>query len=143
MTTTTNESAQGAVPLIGRILLAVIFILSSVSKLANPAGTQGYIASVGLPLPLLAYIVAVVVEIAGGVLLLVGYRTRLAAAALAVFTVAAAVVFHHAFGDQNQFIHFMKNIAITGGLLQVFAFGAGAFSVDNRRAAAPAHKLVA
>ena len=141
MTTITNDSAQSAVPLIGRILLAVIFILSGVSKLANPAGTQGYIASVGLPLPLLAYIVAVVVEIGGGVLLLAGYRTRLAAAAMAVFTVAAAVFFHHAFGDQNQFIHFMKNIAIAGGLLQVFAFGAGAFSVDNRRAAAPAHKL--
>ena len=141
MTTITNDSAQSAVPLIGRILLAVIFILSGVSKLANPAGTQGYIASVGLPLPLLAYIVAVVVEIGGGALLLVGYRTRLAALAMAVFTVAAAVFFHHAFGDQNQFIHFMKNIAITGGLLQVFAFGAGAFSVDNRRAAAPAHKL--
>ena len=140
MTTITNDSAQRAVPLIGRILLAVI-ILSGVSKLANPAGTQGYIASVGLPLPLLAYIVAVVVEIGGGVLLLAGYRTRLAALAMAVFTVAAAVFFHHAFGDQNQFIHFMKNIAITGGLLQVFAFGAGAFSVDNRRAAAPAHKL--
>lgn len=141
MTTITNDSAQSAVPLIGRILLAVIFILSGVSKLANPAGTQGYIASVGLPLPLLAYIVAVVVEVGGGVLLLAGYRTRLAAAAMAVFTVAAAVFFHHAFGDQNQFIHFMKNIAIAGGLLQVFAFGAGAFSVDNRRAAAPAHKL--
>ena len=141
MTTITNDSAQSAVPLIGRILLAVIFILSGVSKLANPAGTQGYIASVGLPLPLLAYIVAVVVEIGGGALLLVGYRTRLAALAMAVFTVAAAVFFHHAFGDQNQFIHFMKNIAIAGGLLQVFAFGAGAFSVDNRRAAAPAHKL--
>ena len=141
MTTITNDSAQSAVPLIGRILLAVIFILSGVSKLANPAGIQGYIASVGLPLPLLAYIVAVVVEIGGGALLLAGYRTRLAAAAMAVFTVAAAVFFHHAFGDQNQFIHFMKNIAITGGLLQVFAFGAGAFSVDNPRAAAPAHKL--
>jgi len=141
MTTITNKGAQGAVPLAGRILLAVIFILSGISKLANPAGTQGYIASVGLPLPLLAYTVAVVVEIAGGLLLLVGYRTRLAALALAVFTFAAAVVFHHAFGDQNQFIHFMKNIAITGGLLQVFAFGGGAFSVDNRRAAAPAHSL--
>jgi putative oxidoreductase len=129
------------VPLIGRVLLAVIFILSGVSKLANPAGTQAYIAAVGLPLPLLGYIVALVVEIGGGVMLLLGYRTRVAAIALAVFTVAAAVLFHHAFGDQNQFIHFMKNLAIAGGLLQVAAFGAGAFSLDNRRATTPAHKL--
>jgi putative oxidoreductase len=121
--------------------LWVVFILSGVSKLANPTGTQGYFASVGLPLPLLAYIVALVVEIGGGVMLLVGYRTRVAALALAIFTVAAAMFFHHAFGDQNQFIHFMKNLAIAGGLLQVAAFGAGAFSLDNRRAAAPAHKL--
>ena len=141
MTTISSNQQNSAVPLIGRILLAVIFILSGVSKLANPAGTQGYIASVGLPLPLLAYIAAVVVEVGGGVMLLIGYRTRVAAIALALFTVAAAVFFHHAFGDQNQFIHFMKNLAITGGLLQVAGFGAGAFSLDNRRAAAPAHKL--
>ena len=141
MTTISTNNSQGAVPLIGRILLAVIFILSGVSKLANPAGTQGYIAAMGLPLPLLAYIAAVVVEIGGGVMLLVGYRTRIAATALALFTLAAAVLFHHALGDQNQFIHFMKNLAITGGLLQVVAFGAGAFSLDNRRAAALAHEL--
>jgi putative oxidoreductase len=141
MTTISTNNRQGAVPLIGRILLAVLFILSGVSKLADPAGTQGYIASVGLPLPLLAYIVGLVVEIGGGAMLLVGYRTRVAAIALALYTVVAAVFFHHAFGDQNQFIHFMKNLAITGGLLQVAAFGAGAFSVDNRRAATPAHKL--
>jgi putative oxidoreductase len=141
MSTISTNNNQSAVPLIGRILLAVIFILSGVSKLLNPAGSQGYIASVGLPLPLLAYIAAVVVEIGGGVMLLIGYRTRVAAIALSVFTVAAAVFFHHALGDQNQFIHFMKNLAITGGLLQVVAFGAGAFSLDNRRAATPAHKL--
>src|SRR5260221_9432443 len=137
-TISTNNSA---VPLIGRILLAVIFILSGVSKLANPAGTQGYIASVGLPLPLLAYIAAVVVEIGGGVMLLIGYRTRAAAIALSIFTVAAAVFFHHALGDQNQFIHFMKNLAITGGLLQVLAFGAGAFSLEHPPAASLTHEL--
>ena len=141
MTTLSTSNSQGAVPLIGRILLAVVFILAGVSKLGNPAGTQAYIASVGLPLPLLGYIVALVVEIGGGLMLLLGYRTRLAAIALAVFTVAAALSFHHAFGDQNQFIHFMKNLAITGGLLQVVAFGAGSFSLDNRRAAAPAQNF--
>jgi putative oxidoreductase len=135
------STTQATVPVIGRILLGIIFILSGVSKLGDPAGTQAYIASVGLPLPLLGYIVAVVTEIAGGVMLLVGYRARLAAVALAIFTVAAAVFFHHAFGDRNQFIHFMKDLAITGGLLQVVGFGAGAFSLDNRRAAVPAQDL--
>ena len=137
MSNSTNNM-QSALPLVGRILLAILFILSGLFKLAGPAGTQGYIASVGVPAPLLAYIVAVVVELGGGVLLLVGYRVRFAATALAIFTVAAALLFHHAFGDQNQFIHFVKNLAITGGLLQVIAFGAGSFSFDNRRAAVPA-----
>jgi len=137
MNNSTNN-AQSALPLVGRILLAVIFILSGLSKLAAPGGTQGYIASAGLPAPVLAYLVAVVVELGGGVLLLVGYRTRLAAAALAIFSVAAALFFHHALGDQNQFIHFMKNLAIAGGLLQVVAFGAGSFSMDRRRAPVPA-----
>jgi len=133
MSNSTNNM-QSALPLVGRVLLAILFILSGLFKLAEPAGTQGYIASAGVPAPLLAYLVAVVVELGGGVLLLVGYRVRLAATALAIFTVAAALLFHHAIGDQNQFIHFMKNLAITGGLLQVIAFGAGSFSVDQRRA---------
>ena len=141
MSNSDNNSAQSVLPLIGRILLAVLFLLSGLSKLGNPAGTQGYIASVGLPFPVLAFVISAVVEIGGGALLLIGYRTRLAAAALAVFTVAAAVFFHHAFGDQNQMIHFMKNLAITGGLLQVIAFGAGAFSLDNRRSSALAAGL--
>ena len=141
MSNSDNNSAQSVLPLIGRILLAVLFLLSGLSKLGNPAGTQGYIASVGLPFPVLAFVISAVVEIGGGALLLIGYRTRLAAAALAIFTVAAAVFFHHAFGDQNQMIHFMKNLAITGGLLQVIAFGAGAFSLDNRRSSALAPGL--
>ncbi len=141
MSNSDNNSAQSVLPLIGRILLAVLFLLSGLSKLGNPAGTQGYIASAGLPFPVLAFVVSAVVEIGGGALLLIGYRTRLAAAALAIFTVAAAVFFHHAFGDQNQMIHFMKNLAITGGLLQVIAFGAGAFSLDNRRSSALAPGL--
>ena len=141
MSNSDNNSAQSVLPLIGRILLAVLFLLSGLSKLGNPAGTQGYIASAGLPFPVLAFVVSAVVEIGGGALLLIGYRTRLAAVALAIFTVAAAVFFHHAFGDQNQMIHFMKNLAITGGLLQVIAFGAGAFSLDNRRSSALAPGL--
>jgi putative oxidoreductase len=81
----------------------------------------------------LAYVIALVVEIGGGLLLLIGYRARLAAAALALFTVAAAIFFHGNFADQNQMIHFIKNLAIAGGLLQVVATGASALSLDGRR----------
>jgi putative oxidoreductase len=118
---------------VGRLLLALIFILSGLGKLGAPEATQGYIASVGIPLPMLSYLITIVVEVIGGLLLLVGYQTRIASLALAAFTLAAAVLFHSNFADQNQMIHFLKNISIIGGLLQVAAFGAGALSVDARR----------
>jgi putative oxidoreductase len=139
--TTTTTTQQSVVPFIGRILIGIVFLLSGLSKLAAAQATQGFIASVGLPLPVLGYIVAVTVEVGGGLMLLLGYRTRTAALVLSVFTVATAVFFHHDFADQNQFIHFMKNIAMTGGLLQVVAFGAGAYSLDRRRVALPARSL--
>lgn len=116
----------------GRLLIAAIFLLSGWSKLADPAATMGYIQSVGLPFPQLGVAVAIAVELVGGAMLIVGYRTKLTAAALALFTVVAAVFFHSALGDQNQFIHFFKNIAITGGLLQVIAFGSGRLSLERR-----------
>lgn len=118
---------------VGRLLLAILFIFSGLGKLVAPEATQGYIAAVGLPLPMLSYLLAIVVEVVGGLLLLVGYQTRIASLALAAFTLAAAVLFHNNFADQNQMIHFMKNISIIGGLLQVAAFGAGALSIDARR----------
>ena len=117
----------------GRLFLAGLFLLSGLSKIAAPEMTQAYIASAGLPAPTLAYAAAVLVEVGGGVLLLIGYQARIVALALAAFTLVAAVAFHANFGDQNQLIHFLKNVAITGGLLQVAAFGAGALSVDARR----------
>ena len=134
MNTSSSQPLPGALPLAARVLLAAIFIASGVGKLSAPAATQGYIASVGAPLPLLAYAIAVVVEVVGGALLLVGYRTRATAVVLAIFTLAAAALFHNNFADQMQMINFMKNLAITGGLLQVVAFGAGRFSIDNRGA---------
>lgn len=121
------------VPLLGRLLLAAIFLISGFGKLTSAEGTIGYIAAAGLPAPQLAYAVALLVELGGGLLLVLGYQTRLAALALAVFTLATAFGFHANFADQNQMIHFLKNIAITGGLLQVVAFGAGGLSFDRRR----------
>ena len=116
----------------GRLLLAAIFLLSGWAKLADPAGTISYIQSVGLPFAEFGTAVAIAVELIGGLLLVIGYRTKLAAAGLAVFSLATALFFHSAIGDQNQFIHFFKNIAIVGGLLQVIAFGAGRLSLDRR-----------
>lgn len=119
-------------PLIGRIGIAAIFLLSGVAKLTAPGATIGYIASAGLPLPQLGLALAIAVALGGGLLLVLGYRTRLVAAVLALFSIATAIAFHSALGDQNQFIHFFKNVAIAGGLLQVVAFGPGAISIDRR-----------
>ncbi|AZC51872.1 MULTISPECIES: DoxX family protein [Pseudomonas] len=138
MSTLTNtlsatSNTNASISLIGRVLLSAIFILSGFSKVAAPAAMVGYIQSVGLPFPQLALGIAIAVELGGGLLLIAGYRTRLVALGLAVFSVATALAFHNNLGDQNQFIHFFKNIAMAGGLLQVVAYGAGRFSLDARR----------
>src|SRR4051812_2258820 len=119
----------------GRLLMAILFILSGIGKIAAPEATQGFIASAGLPLPLpmLGYLLAIVVEVGGGIMLLVGFQARPVSLVLALFTIVAGLLFHHNFADQNQMIHFMKNLAVVGGLFQVAAFGAGTFSFDARR----------
>jgi putative oxidoreductase len=117
----------------GRLLIGVLFLLSGVGKLAAPLATQGFIASVGLPYPAVAYVMATAIEIGGGLALVLGFQTRGVALAIALFSVVTAVFFHADFADQNQLIHFLKNISIAGGLLQVVAFGGGRFSVDGWR----------
>jgi putative oxidoreductase len=130
---TPSTHVGGALPLAGRIGIAAIFLMSGLAKVAAPAATIGYIQSAGLPVPQLAFAVALVVELVGGAALVLGYRTRLAAGVLAAFSIATAIGFHSALGDQNQFIHFFKNVAIAGGLLNVIALGGGAWSLDARR----------
>jgi putative oxidoreductase len=125
-------NATRYLPLLGRLLIGLPFAMSGFGKLAAYGKTTAMIAAVGLPVPPLAYVVAVVLELGGGLLLLAGYQVRIVALALALFTIVAAVSFHNNFGDQNQMIHFLKDVMIAGGLLQIVAFGAGAFSVDNR-----------
>ncbi|GAA0234201.1 DoxX family protein [Castellaniella daejeonensis] len=119
--------------LIGRILIAILFLVGVSGKISAPAGTIGYIASSGMPLPTLAYAIAVFVELVLPILLVLGWRTRESAAILALFSIVAALFFHNQLGDMNQSIHFFKNLAIAGGLLQLAAFGGGALSLDARR----------
>jgi len=114
-------------------MIATVFVLSGLGKIAAPAVTQAYIASTGLPLPIAGYLIAIAVEVGGGLLLAAGYRTTFVASGMAVFTLATAVFFHNNFADQNQMIHFLKNIVIAGGLFQVAAFGAGSLSIDALR----------
>lgn len=122
--------------MIGRILIATLFLVSGIGKLATPIGTQDYIASIGIPGPILAYVVAMVVELAGGTMLLLGHRVRGAALVLAAYCVLTALLFHRAIADPNQLFHLLKNFGTAGGLLMVFEFGAGAWSLDARRATA-------
>lgn len=127
-----NQNHTHYLPAFGRLLLATIFIMSGFSKLAAPAATIAYIGSTGAPLPAVGYALALLVELGGGALILVGYKARPVALVMALFCVATGLMFHHALGDQNQMIHFFKNIAMAGGFLQVAAFGAGSFSLDSR-----------
>jgi putative oxidoreductase len=120
-------------PFIGRILIGLPFAMSGLSKLAAYSQTTAMIAAAGLPFPPLAFVVAVAVELGGGLLLILGYYVRPIALALAVFSVVAAVSFHSNFADQNQMIHFLKDVMLAGGLLQIVAFGAGAISIEQWR----------
>ena len=117
--------------LTGRILLSIIFILSGFSKFSDPAGTIGYMKTAAFPIPMpeiTVYAVAAL-ELFGGLAILLGLGARWAALALAFFTLAAAIGFHANFSDQVQSILFMKNLAIAGGLLMLFAYGSGQYAV--------------
>lgn len=133
-------NAQGLPVLIARVLLALIFVFAGFGKLSGLEGAAGYIASKGLPMPSVLALGAGVVELLGGVLLIVGWQARWAALALAAFTVLASLLFHNFWAlpaDKQMMdqLMFMKNLAITGGMLFVFAFGAGSLSLDARRSA--------
>jgi putative oxidoreductase len=128
-----NQSLR-YIPLLGRILLGAPFILTGLVKLGTYSSTVGYIASVGLPLAPLGWAIATAVELGGGIALISGYRVRAVSLVLALFSLVTAAVFHSHFADQNQLIHFLKNVMMAGGLLQLVYFGAGPVSLDARRA---------
>ncbi len=125
-----TRQQSDAIALIGRILMSLIFITSGFGKLLGPANTIHHIAADGLPLPPAAYGVAVLCEFGGGLAILLGWQTRLAAAALAMFCLATAFTVHYHPGVGAQMINFWKNITMAGGFLYVLALGPGAFSVD-------------
>ncbi len=134
------SNLQNPLALAARILMALLFLPAGISKIAGFAGTAGYIASVGLPFPALGAALAIAVEVGGGLALIAGFQIRWAALVMAIFTLVAGLFFHKfwaAAPDQAmiQQIMFFKNVAITGGLLMLTAFGAGAWSVDARRGA--------
>ena len=129
---------QNPLSLVGRLLLALLFLPAGISKIGGFAGTVGYIGSKGLPMPELGAVIAIVVEVLGGLALIAGFGTRVAALALAVFTLVATVFFHAYWAvpaemQMVQQLMFFKNIAVVGGLLVLAAFGAGGWSLDAKR----------
>ena len=132
------EAVKQYGPLVGRILLSLMFIISGWGKITGFAGTAGYMASKGMPFPELLLSVAIAIELGGGLMLLFGWKVRLAALAIFLFIIPATLVFHNFWAAdpaqaQGQMIHFMKNLTIMGGMLYVMAFGAGPLSLDNRK----------
>ena len=132
------NTLQNPLTLTGRLLLALLFLPAGLMKIGGFAGTVGYIASKDLPMPALGAVIAIVVEVLGGLALLAGFGTRVAALVLAVFTVAASVIFHAywavpAEAQMVQQLMFFKNIAVVGGLLVLAAHGAGGWSLDAKR----------
>ena len=120
-----------AIELLGRILLGHIFLLAGVSKLGEAyAGTAGYMESMGVPGGLLPVVIAL--EIVAGLMVILGFKVKWAAYALAAFTLLAGIIFHSNFADQMQMILFMKNVSIAGGLLLLSTYGAGELSIDNK-----------
>jgi putative oxidoreductase len=119
--------------LLGRILLSVIFIRSGALKLSTMAATQAMLTKLELPVPMLAWLVTVVVELVGGLMLLFGIATRPVAVVLGLWCIATALVAHTNFADRQMQVHFMKNLAMAGGFIYVAVFGAGNLSFDGWR----------
>jgi putative oxidoreductase len=117
--------------LIGRVLLGLIFLVSAVHKITDPHGTQQYMMMMGMTsMTTLLYLGAVAIELAGSLSLLLGYRARIGGWLLFAFLIPTTLIFHTHLADPNQFIHFLKNLSIMGGLLYVAQYGAGRYSID-------------
>ena len=132
MTTMTRSPSYmpAAADLLGRVGLAAIFLLAGLSKIGAYDANAAYMASVGVPAALLPFTIAL--EVGGALAIILGFQTRLAALALAGFSVVTAVLFHNQLGDQIQFIMFWKNIGLAGGFLLLAVHGPGAWSLDAK-----------
>lgn len=135
-----DTTVQNTAALIGRILLALIFIISGVGKITGYAGTAGYMASAGLPLVAVLLPLSILVELGGGLLIALGWKARWAAAVIFLFIIPVTLVFHNPAGldpaaAQGQMINLLKNVSIMGGMLGLFAFGPGGFSLDAKKRA--------
>jgi putative oxidoreductase len=135
------NSSSSVVPLIGRILMSAVFLISGFFKVAGYSQVVGYAAAKGLPLAGVAIACAAAVELLGGIAILIGFKTRIVPWVLFLYLVPATVIFHNFWAlqgmeQQDNMIHFMKNLAIMGGLLILAANGPGAYSVDERSARA-------
>lgn len=126
-------SAASAATLVGRILLSILFIFAGFGKLTAISATAGWFGSIGLPVPTVTAVVVGLVELLGGLAILVGFQTRIAAIVVALFTLGATVIAHLDFSDAMQVLMLQKNLAIAGGLLILAIVGAGSFSIDGRR----------
>lgn len=120
-------------PLAGRILLALIFILAGYGKIKGWDGTLGYMASKGLPMPEVLLALTILVELGGGLLLLVGFQARWAALAIFLFLIPVTLIFHPFWADPDQYNAFMKNLAIMGGMLYVMTYGSGPYSIQQEK----------
>ena len=126
-----EKTMDKIIEVLGRVLLGHIFLLAGLSKIGEGyAGTAGYMDSMGVPGALLPLVI--ILEIVGGLMVIVGFKVKWVAYALAGFTVAAGVIFHSNFADQMQMIMFMKNMSIAGGLLLLSTYGSGELSLDNK-----------
>ncbi len=133
LTQKTTSSSQDAAMLLGRILMSVIFVLGGWGKLMAADSTISGFAHYGLPFPGIGFVLAVVIELVGGLLLLLGAMTSRVAVVIGIWCIATALVAHTNFADRNMMIHFMKNLAMAGGCAYIAAFGAGAYSIDALR----------
>ena len=136
-TTAANPVSYDGAALVGRLLLAALFVISGFDKIGGFEGVAGYIASKGLAVPQVLAALTIAIELGGGILLAVGWKARWAALAIAVFTLVAAVIFHNYWAvapekRMGEYINFWKNISIGGGMLMVVAFGPGRYSIDKR-----------
>lgn len=133
-----SQYSNSVVPLIGRILLCLIFLVSGISKIFNFGPTASHMGNVGLPMPEILLVVTIVIEVIGGLMILLGWGVRWAGLIIFLWLIPTTFLFH-AFWDvpadrmRMEMNAFMKNIAIMGGMLYLWAFGSGPFSLDNSR----------